>query len=146
MDSRVARISDSESFELGRFSFRVPRPRIKSCSERCRASECSAHLRATDLRSLSSSSVSIKCPRYQPLGLCVPTTRARIFAKASNRVVDVSSLNGEKPQSSVVITDRMDVSGCLQDSVTNLLRCIDVRVDGGDDAGRRARIGSCTHG
>src|SRR5216683_1283741 len=32
----------------------------------------------------------------------VPTTRARILAKAVSRLVDVSSLKGEKPQSSVV--------------------------------------------
>ena len=32
----------------------------------------------------------------------VPSTRAAIFAKATSRLVDVSSLKGEKPQSSVV--------------------------------------------
>jgi hypothetical protein len=32
----------------------------------------------------------------------VPSTRARIFAKAVSRVVEVSSQNGENPQSSVV--------------------------------------------
>ena len=32
----------------------------------------------------------------------VPRTRARIFANAVSRLVEVSSLNGEKPQSSVV--------------------------------------------
>jgi hypothetical protein len=32
----------------------------------------------------------------------VPSTRARIFANAVSREVDVSSPNGEKPQSSVV--------------------------------------------
>src|SRR5688500_3559586 len=32
----------------------------------------------------------------------VPSTRARTLAKAVSRLVDVSSLNGEKPQSSVV--------------------------------------------
>ncbi len=32
----------------------------------------------------------------------MPSTRARIFANAVSRVVDVSSQNGENPQSSVV--------------------------------------------
>ena len=62
-----------------------------------------AFCRATERSSSSSSSRG----RHQPPpriadASAVPTTRARIFANAVSRVVDVSSQNGEKPQSSVV--------------------------------------------
>ena len=45
--------------------------------------------------------VHYSLPSFRPPAR-VPTTRARIFANAVSRVVEVSSQNGEKPQSSVV--------------------------------------------
>ena len=48
------------------------------------------------------SSLAIDSPPISSAASAVPSTRARIFAKAVSRVVDVSSLNGENPQSSVV--------------------------------------------
>src|SRR5688572_21379496 len=41
-------------------------------------------------------------PPIRSAARAVPRTRARIFAKAVSRLVDVSSLKGENPQSSVV--------------------------------------------
>jgi hypothetical protein len=56
----------------------------------------------------------------------VPATRERIFANAFWRVVEVSSQNGEKPQSSV----DWDVSHCLQDAVAYFFGLFYPRIDG----------------
>ena len=60
-----------------------------------------AFCRATERRSSSSSSGITRAP-ITSAASAVPSTRERIFANAVSRLVDVSSLNGENPQSSVV--------------------------------------------
>ena len=71
----------------------------------------------------------------------MPSTRARIFANAVSRVVEVSSQNGEKPQSSVVpeLLER-DVLGRLEHAVAHLFRRLDARIDRRDDADEDALV------
>ena len=65
----------------------------------------------------------------------VPSTREWIFANAVSRLVDVSSLNGENPQSSVVPSCSSGMySRGFQGSIPDFFRCLDAPVDGGDDA------------
>ena len=135
VDSSVARIiaRDPASSCVLRSSSSFARS--ISCSARWRASRMLfAFCRATE-RSSSSSSSRHQRPPIMSAASAVPSTRARIFANAVSRLVDVSSLNGENPQSSVVpsCSDR-DVLGRFEDPVPDLLRRLDARVDRGDDA------------
>ena len=75
----------------------------------------------------------------------VPAIRARIFANAVSRAVDVSSPNGAKPQSSVVPSRAGSIDlGGLEHAVPDLFGRLDPRVDrvghaDEDHAGRRVR-------
>ena len=95
-----------------------------------------AFCRATERSSLSSS-VFV---RHQRPAICsaasaVPSTRARIFSNAVSRLVD--SVVAERREAAVVgraeLLDR-DVFGRFEDSVSDLFRCLDARVDRGYDA------------
>ena len=67
--------------------------------------------------------------------MSVPSTRARILAKAVSREVDMSSPNGENPQSSVVPRcARVDEPRRLEDPVADLLGRLDARIERVDDA------------
>ena len=75
--------------------------------------------------------------------ISVPMTRARILAKAVERLVERSSLNGANPQSSVVPSwSRGDETGRLQHPVADLLGCLDAGTEGVDDADEDALAGA----
>ena len=97
--------------------------------------------RTQDASSSSSSGSPTQRPPSFSEASAVPRTRARIFANAVSRVVDVSSLNGENPQSSrrAQLLDR-DVLGRLEHAVADLLRCLDARIDRRHDADEDALI------
>ena len=92
-----------------------------------------------------SSSCYLGRPRAPPSissASAVPSTRLRIFAKALSRVVEVSSLNGEKPQSSVVpsCSNGMYSAASRMRSRTSSGR-LDARIDRRDDANENPLIG-----
>ena len=103
VDSSVARSIASEWASSPVLSSSASFARSSSCSARCRASRMAlAFWSATERSSRSSSSCSAITSPSAFAASAVPSTRARILANAVSRVVDVSSLKGEKPQSSVV--------------------------------------------